>query len=116
MDKGNQLKTYKNEREIWDEDECKRMTRRLAKDGMGTPYPERGMVPWVKCGVIRYNGGCTRQGEWYEAEEFFLPKLAEGFIWVYRPTWCWTIVETEKEMRRLEIERLSKEIEELKRK
>ncbi len=90
---------YMNKREVWDAAKCARMARRIAKDGLGTPYPFRGAYPryphgW---GRIRYNGGCIRpdtgpKRKWYDGEVFPLPKLAKGWKWVHVPTWCPRIV------------------------
>ena len=93
---------YKNPQEIWDAKKCERMARRIARDGMGTPYPFKGAVPGpypFGFGKTRYNGGCIRpmnaavgKRKWYPGEIHPLPKLAKGFKWVANPTWCWQIV------------------------
>jgi hypothetical protein len=46
--------------EQWDAAKCERMARRIAKDGMGTPYPFRGYIGSSATvggyGKTRYNG------------------------------------------------------------
>lgn len=78
--------------EVWDKARCEKAVKHTARDGCGTPYPFKGSFPEVKCGPVRYNGGCIRNDTWYEGEHFSLPVLAPGFKWVSRPTWCWQIV------------------------
>jgi hypothetical protein len=64
---------------------------------MGTPYPKRGMLPHIKSGPVRYNGGTTRYDDkWYQGEVFALPILPKQFKWEYVPTWCWKIVDTKE--------------------
>jgi len=87
---------FVNPAEKWNAATCKRAVQHIARDGLGTPYPKRGMFPEFKSGRVRYNGGCQRpdydKGDWYEGEVFQLPILARGYRWVYEITWCYRIV------------------------
>jgi len=87
-------KYFKNKQEVWDLKRCKKESNHLGKDGMDTPHPFKGACPYMKSGVVRYNGGCTRgnPAEWYEGEEFFLPLLHEDYEWIQVPSWYWRIV------------------------
>ena len=87
---------YQNPVQVWDADKCKKMVRRVLKDGMGTPYPfkEATLQAEAYDATVRYNGGCIRNGEWYVGESFDLPILAPGYMWEKVPTWCWRIRES----------------------
>ena len=90
-------KIYQHTPEIWDKATCEKKAKRIAKDGLGTPYPFKGYIgSSAKCpatfGVTHYNGGCIRNDEWYAGEDFPFPILAEGFEIVRVPTWGWRIV------------------------
>ncbi len=80
--------------ETWDEKKCAKMAKRIAKDGLGTPYHFRGAVPYLSTGEV-YNGGTVIDGEWYQGWTRPLPILAPGYSWVRVPTWCWRIVKDE---------------------
>ena len=96
--------------EKWTKEQCEKAVKRIARDGLGTPYSFKGAHPEIKgkgeyeqgyshqiaaevnTGTIRYNGGKIINGEWYEGEIFQLPILPAGFKWVYRLSWCWRII------------------------
>lgn len=87
--------------ETWDEAKCVKMARRWAKDGLGTRYPFKGFIgPFVSSvsmgayGSERYNGGCVRNGQWWQGEHRPLPILPPGFKIVHRPSWGYQIVKT----------------------
>jgi hypothetical protein len=75
----------------WDAKKCLKEAKHTQRDGMGTPYPFKGACPWLPTSTD-YNGGTIINGEWYQGVIHNLPKLAKGFKWFYRPTWCWQIV------------------------
>jgi len=85
---------YQNKQEEWDEKTCDKMSKKWIKDSFGTKTPKPGMIPFLQNGRIKYNGGCVRgePEEWYDGEEFFLPKLTKNFEWIYVPTWYFRIV------------------------
>lgn len=88
---------YQHPQETWDAKKCEKLAKRTAKDGMGTPYPFKGYIgSSASCppafGPVRYNGGCERNGEWYQGENRPFPILAEGFEIVTVPSWGWRIV------------------------
>jgi hypothetical protein len=83
--------------ETWDAAKCARMARCVTRDGMGTPYPLRGMIWWLPKSQD-YNGGTIIQGEWYQGVVHSLPILAEGYRWESIPTWCWRIIGPDSEI------------------
>jgi len=92
---------YIHPRETWDEEKCKKIAKRVARDGMGTKMHFPGYIGsciapygW---GKTRYNGGCVRDGEWYDGEIRRLPRVAKGFKIVKRPTWGYQLVKVEDE-------------------
>lgn len=92
---------YQHPQETWDEKTCKRLASHKAKDGCGTPYPWPGYLGSSASfpptfGRIRYNGGCHRQGDWWEGEEFPLPKIPPTYVIIVVPTWGWRIVRATK--------------------
>lgn len=83
---------FKHPCETWDEKKCHRLSRRIAKDGLGTKYSFRGYIGgFGSYGTREYNGGCTREGEWYDGEIFPLPELPDGYEIVVVPTWGYRI-------------------------
>lgn len=90
---------YQHPREIWDVKKCEKLVKHIAKDGLGTPYPFKGYIRLGNQGdlQVRYNGGCVRDGEWWQGEEWQLPKLADGFELVRIRTWGWRIIKVKVE-------------------
>lgn len=85
---------YQNKPEVWDEKTCARKAKRRAKDGLGTPYPFKGYIGSTtsnQFGEIRYNGGCIRDGEWWQGENKPLPTIHEDYEIVHVPTWGYRI-------------------------
>lgn len=73
---------YQHPQEIWDKETCIKMSKRLKRDGLGTPYPQRGYLEIPSqhgYGETQYNGGCVRDGKWYQGENFPLPQIHEDF-------------------------------------
>jgi hypothetical protein len=94
------LPLFQNPREVWDTKKCEKMAKRIARDGLGTPYSFRGYighghgsVPMY--GKVYYNGGTVKNGKWFQGEDRPLPKVAKGFKIVYRPTWGFQIVKVQ---------------------
>lgn len=88
---------YVHPRETWDKKKCERMAKRIVKDGMGTSYPWPGYIgSWAGngCGYgrIRYNGGCVREEEWYEGEEWLLPIVHKDYVIIRVPSWGYRII------------------------
>lgn len=91
---------YQHPQEIWDKKTCEKAANHLAKDGLGTPYPFKGYIgssggfPAYSSvyGTVRYNGGCERDGQWWQGENRPLPKVADGFEIVFVRSWGWRIV------------------------
>ena len=93
------LPLYQHPQETWDVKKCEKLVKRIARDGMGTPYHFKGYVypgeigfPYWADIAVRYNGGTVIDGEWWQGEEWQLPKLPEGFEIVIVPTWGYRII------------------------
>ena len=88
---------YQHPQEVWDVKKCTKLAKRVAKDGMGTPYPFQGSL-YLQLGHhvhgmrVRYNGGTVIDGEWWQGEEWQLPQVAEGFKIIHVPTWGYRII------------------------
>ena len=89
---------YTFPQEVWDEKKCKRESRKIWKDGMGTPIHFRGYLGSSASiggyGKTRFNGGCVRpddNGDWYEGQIRPLPKVTENYVIVVIPTWGWRL-------------------------
>lgn len=81
---------YRNPQEVWCAAKCRKMANRTTTDGLGTPYPFKGYLhppSPLGWGKIKYNGGCTRDGKWWQGEIFPIPQVADGYEIVHRPTW-----------------------------
>lgn len=75
---------------IWDEKKCARLSNKVVKDGLGTPYPFRGFLG--NCfGQFYYNGGCIREGKWYQGELIHHPNIPANYEFFYEYTWGWRI-------------------------
>ena len=81
---------YEHPAEVWDAARCKRAAARRAKDGLNTPYPFKGYIG-NHYGIVRYNGGCDRAGQWWQGENRPLPIIDPAYEFVNRPTWGWQI-------------------------
>lgn len=87
------MKTFMHPQEVWDAKECLRRSKVRHRDGCGTVHPRPGLIASSGSTVpqygqtIRYNGGCVRNEEWFEAEAIPLPAIAPGFAFSAVPTW-----------------------------
>ena len=84
---------FKHPQETWDETECLKRSRKINKDGLGTVGGPKGLInchsaPYPRYGQIRrYNGGCIREGEWYNGEEVPFPIIPDTFHFVQHCSW-----------------------------
>jgi hypothetical protein len=85
------LPLYQHKVENWDATKCDKAVNYEASDGLGTKYPFKGYLG-THFGPIRYNGGCVRDGEWYQGENFPLPNIPKNFKIVYVMCWGWRII------------------------
>lgn len=87
------MKIYVHKQDIWSEAECRKRSRYNPPNAYGDKNPWPGLIsgsadPYAGYGhTVRYNGGCIRDGEWYDGESKPLPKIPETYRFVYRPTW-----------------------------
>lgn len=77
---------FHNAPEVWDKAKCEKLANKTEKDGLGTPYPFKGYIGYLKK-TTRYNGGIIRDGEWYPGEVCPLPIVADGFEIIDYATW-----------------------------
>ncbi len=96
------LPLFQHPQETWDLAKCKKLAKRVVKDGMGTKHPRPGYLgcsqPYseYKFGDFRYNGGCIREAEWYQGEFFPEPIVAEGYEIVWVTAWGHYLIFTPK--------------------
>ena len=88
---------YQHPQETWDAKKCEKLCRRVAKDGLGTKYPFKGyigdMIGHYHHGmIVRYNGGTTINGKWWQGEEWQLPSVPPEFEIITVPTWGYRII------------------------
>lgn len=81
---------YQHQTPVWDAAKCAKAAKHTAKDGLVTPYPFKGYIG-MHYGETRYNGGCTRDGEWYRGEYVPLPKVDPAFEIIRVVTWGYRI-------------------------
>ena len=77
--------------EKWTTEKCRKAASSCPKDAYGTRGP-KGLVPGIKNGPLRYNGGCVHGDVWYKGDVFHKPELPEGFRWEYLPSWGYKLV------------------------
>lgn len=77
---------YQNKPEVWDAKKCAKMAKRTAKDGYGTKYHFKGFIG-TAYGPVRYNGGISKDGKWWQGENFPLPIIDSAYEIVCVPTW-----------------------------
>ena len=76
---------YIHPQETWTEKECAKRAKHIFIDGLGTAGGPRGLISnsdssYPSYGQKkRYNGGCIRNGKWYDGEEVPLPKIPDRF-------------------------------------
>lgn len=89
---------YIHKQEKWTAEKCLKMSRRVFRDGLGTPGGPLGLISNTGSAYpqygdkVRYNGGCVRDGQWYEGEEVPLPKIPKTFRFRHITSWG-TIIE-----------------------
>lgn len=94
------MKVFKYPRETWSVEQCNKMVRYTASDGMGTKYPFKGYIGSsasrpAAYGVEKYNGGIVIDNEFYDATLREFPILPNGFEIVAVSSWGWRIVLSE---------------------
>ena len=90
---------YQHPQVEWDRKRCEKLAKRIAKDSLGTKYPWAGHIHNGEIGgrqglIAQYNGGVVIEGKWWPGEQWQLPKLPEGFQFVYMTTWGWRLIKT----------------------
>jgi len=90
---------YQEKPEKWDRKKAERFAKTTTKDAYGTKEPYPGLI---KSGAVGgygttiYNGGCIRDGKWYDGEQRSLPQVPSDFEWITKPTWGWQLVKKSK--------------------
>ncbi len=79
-------KFYVHEPEVWDFKKCQRVSKHIATDELGTPYPWPGYIG-VHYKRTCYNGGIVIDDVWYAGDDYPFPEIDDAFIIVYVPTW-----------------------------
>lgn len=88
----NQMSIYVHPQETWDEAKCDKAARYAPKDHWGN-RPPKGIISrsgsaHVQYGeTLRFNGGCVRDGEWYEGERKPLPIIPDTYEIVTLSSW-----------------------------
>jgi hypothetical protein len=83
---------YVHPQEKWDEAYCRKRARSAPPDHWGNKPPigliSRAGSPYPTYGQrICYNGGCIREGEWYQSEEIPLPIIPDTYEFVTLLSW-----------------------------
>lgn len=90
---------WRPEPEVWDAAKCAKIAKQRRRDGYGTLHPYPGLVQATGSpygyGKRRFNGGCVREGDWWEGEDIPYPVIPDEFVFVLRPTWGVYIVRRE---------------------
>lgn len=77
------LPLFQHPQEVWDAAKCEKIAKtnpkNAFKDGYGKGYMGSSASIPPAYGEIRYNGGCERNGEWWQGENRPLPQVADGF-------------------------------------
>jgi hypothetical protein len=85
-------RVYTHPQETWDEKECLRRARSAPANHWGD-RPPKGLInavgsPYVGYGrTVSYNGGCIRDGEWYQSEAIPLPSIPDSYEFVTLRSW-----------------------------
>jgi len=82
---------YSPPAEVWDLKKCKAMSRSNPPNSYGDRNPWPGLVQDSATihgyGQRRFNGGVSRDGEWYEGTDIPWPILHEDYEYHHIPTW-----------------------------
>ena len=84
---------YVHAAEVWSADKCDKVAKSIHNADRGTDGPYRGCVASSGSGYPgygqeqKYNGGCVRDGEWYNGEIIPLPKIPASYEFYVIPTW-----------------------------
>ena len=89
------LPLFENKPEVWDAKRCAKAAKHRAADGMGTKQNRKGYIGCTTSpygyGIHRYNGGCIRNGEWYQGENNPLPIIDDAYEIFHVTTWGYYI-------------------------
>ena len=87
---------YEYPQETWDEKTCRKWSKHNPADHWGNRRP-RGLINHIGSHeaeygqVHEYNGGCVREGKWYQGELRPLPIIHEKYEFYPLQTWGLTI-------------------------
>lgn len=85
--------TFRHAPETWSTAECERISKRVWKDGLGTPYPFPGYIPGPFGPQRSYNGPIERNGELWKAEYYPFPEIPSQFRIIAALSWGYRLVE-----------------------
>lgn len=86
---------FQNPPEVWDAKKCAKAAKHHHRDGLGTRMDCPGLIghdsdPYGY-GEHHYNGGCVRDGAWWQGENKPLPRIHEDFELYHVLSWGWFI-------------------------
>lgn len=90
---------YQHPQEEWDAAKCAKLARRRITDAFGTKGPVGQLMSgelghYVHGMKVRYNGGTSINGEWWQGEEWQLPRIPTGFDIIHVCNWGYRMVKT----------------------
>jgi len=95
------MKIFMHQKETWDEAKCRKASRHINRDDLGTVVGPKGLIncdssPYPRFGQTRiYNGGCIRNGEWFNGETIPLPIIPDTYRFRDISSWGTVIEEVQ---------------------
>ena len=85
------MNVYTHPQEKWSEAKCRKLVAQRSRDAYGTLDHLPGFLR-QRFGAKFYNGGCVREGKWYEGEDWPFPELPPGYKIIYEPYWFYRLI------------------------
>jgi len=87
------LPLFQHPQEVWDAAKCAKVAKANPKNAFGDGYGKGYMgssasIPSAY-GSTHYNGGCERNGDWWQGEYRPFPQIAEGYEIIHISTRGW---------------------------
>jgi hypothetical protein len=83
---------YQHPLQTWNAKKCEKLSKKKSPDAPFKGYLGSSASIPPAFGAIVYNGGCEREGKWYQGEFFPLPDIHKDFEIRVVPGWGWRIV------------------------